>query len=90
MPMVTLLSQAYDVWLTALPGLAVRALLPSTAAGLVLVLAVLFVQHLLLAALLVTGARGLRAALQSSSPASSPGNSTSVKPNWLKSRTRIG
>jgi len=31
-----------------------------------------------------------RGAAQSSSPASRPGNSTSVKPNFVKSRTRIG
>ena len=87
--MVTLISQAYELWLTALPGLAVRLLLPSASAGLLVVLAVLFLQHLLLAALVVGGARWLRGVVQSSA-ASSPGNSTSVKPNWLKSRTRIG
>lgn len=86
--MVTLISQAIDLWFTGLPGLAVRWLLPTVHVGLLVVVAVLAVQHLLLLGLVLAGLRYLRA--QSSSPASSPGNSTSVKPNWLKSRTRIG
>jgi hypothetical protein len=79
---------AFELWLTWLPMLAVRAVLPTAAGGLLLVALVLAAQHLLLVWLVLLARAGWRA--QSSSPASSPGNSTSVKPNWLKSRTRIG
>ncbi|MDB5750123.1 MAG: hypothetical protein JWP65_544 [Ramlibacter sp.] len=79
---------AFELWLTWLPALAVGAVLPTGANGLLLVALVLAAQHLLLVRLLVLVWARLRP--QSSSPASSPGNSTSVKPNWLKSRTRIG
>jgi hypothetical protein len=78
-----------ELWLTLLPGLAVRALLPTPGVGIVLVTLVLCLQHLVLVAVAIGGWRCLALA-QSSSPASSPGNRTSVKPNWLKSRTRIG
>lgn len=83
---------AFDLWLTAVPGAAVRTLQATGEAAIWLAAVVLLGQNVLLVQFAARSIRWLRALrpAQSSSPASSPGNSTSVKPNWLKSRTRIG